>query len=64
LAGGFLAPMVAGRASDAWGLQAAMFIASGGAALVVLISFGLRETAPAVLRRRAAARTRVLEATE
>ncbi|MFI0409894.1 MFS transporter [Actinomadura sp. 3N508] len=52
LAGGFLGPLVAGRASDIWGLQAAMFIAAGGAALVVALSFGLRETAPAVLRRR------------
>ncbi|TYK49662.1 MFS transporter [Actinomadura decatromicini] len=53
LAGGFLGPLVAGRASDIWGLDAAMFIAAGGAALVVLLSFGLRETAPAVLRRKA-----------
>ncbi|GAA1574597.1 MFS transporter [Actinomadura kijaniata] len=52
LAGGFLGPLVAGRASDIWGLDAAMFIAAGGAALVVALSFGLRETAPAVLRRR------------
>ncbi|WUH97942.1 MFS transporter [Spirillospora sp. NBC_00431] len=52
LAGGFLGPLVAGRASDIWGLQAAMFIAAGGAAIVVALSFGLRETAPAVLRRR------------
>ncbi|TDD26373.1 MFS transporter [Actinomadura sp. KC06] len=55
LAGGFLGPLVAGRASDIWGLQAAMFIAAGGAAIVVALSFGLRETAPAVLRRRGAA---------
>ncbi|WP_314173839.1 MFS transporter [Streptomyces winkii] len=54
LAGGFLAPMIAGRASDAWGLQAAMFISAGGAVAVVLLSCGLRETAPRVLRRRAA----------
>ncbi|TDD76656.1 MFS transporter [Actinomadura rubrisoli] len=52
LAGGFLGPLVAGWASDAWGLQAAMFIAAGGAAIVVALSFALRETAPAVLRRR------------
>ncbi|WP_242894594.1 MFS transporter [Actinomadura litoris] len=51
LAGGFLGPLVAGWASDTWGFQAAMFIAAGGAALVVALSFGLRETAPAVLRR-------------
>ena len=52
LAGGFLGPLVAGRASDIWGLDAAMYIAAGGAVLVVALSFGLRETAPAVLRRR------------
>ncbi|WP_158890561.1 MFS transporter [Amycolatopsis anabasis] len=52
LAGGFLGPLIAGRASDAWGLQAAMYIAAGGAVVVVLLSLGLRETAPAVLRRR------------
>ncbi|MDH6546141.1 MFS transporter [Streptomyces sp. SAI-041] len=53
LAGGFLAPVIAGRASDVWGLQTAMFISTGGAVAVVLLSFGLRETAPRVLRRRA-----------
>ncbi|MFE7116634.1 MFS transporter [Streptomyces sp. NPDC057654] len=53
LAGGFLAPVIAGRASDAWGPQTAMFISAGGAVVVVLLSFGLRETAPEVLRRRA-----------
>ncbi|MEV4172665.1 MFS transporter [Nonomuraea sp. NPDC049709] len=55
LAGGFLGPMVAGRAADQWGLQAAMFIAAGGALVVVALCFALKETAPAVLRRRAAA---------
>ncbi|RBQ19223.1 MFS transporter [Spongiactinospora rosea] len=54
LAGGFLAPVIAGWASDQWGLSTAMFIAAGGAALVIVLSFGLRETAPAVLRRRGA----------
>ncbi|MEU7042052.1 MFS transporter [Streptomyces varsoviensis] len=54
LAGGFLAPVIAGRASDAWGPQTAMFISAGGAVAVVLLSFGLRETAPRVLGRRAA----------
>jgi MFS family permease len=53
LAGGFLAPVIAGRASDVWGLQTAMFISTGGAVAVVLLSLGLRETAPRVLRRRA-----------
>ncbi|NUR88901.1 MAG: MFS transporter [Nonomuraea sp.] len=54
LAGGFLGPMVAGWASDQWGLQAAMFIAAGGAVVVVGLAFALKETAPAVLRRAAA----------
>ncbi|MBB5938712.1 MFS transporter [Streptomyces zagrosensis] len=54
LAGGFLAPLVAGRASDAWGLETAMYISAGGAIAVVLLSFGLRETAPRVLQQRAA----------
>ncbi|MER6495944.1 MULTISPECIES: MFS transporter [Streptomyces] len=53
LAGGFLAPVIAGRASDAWGLQTAMFMSAGGAVVVALLSLGLRETAPRVLRRRA-----------
>ncbi|GHE53549.1 MFS transporter [Streptomyces longispororuber] len=55
LAGGFIGPLVAGLASDVWGLDAAMFISSGGAVAVVLLALGLRETAPAVLRRRGAA---------
>ncbi|WP_086837999.1 MFS transporter [Amycolatopsis kentuckyensis] len=59
LAGGFLAPVVAGWASDAWGLRAAMFIAAGGAVVVAALSLGLRETAPAVLRRRATAKAAV-----
>jgi len=54
LAGGFLGPMVAGWASDQWGLRAAMFIAAGGAVLVMLLATGLRETAPAAVRRAAA----------
>ncbi|MEQ0565368.1 MFS transporter [Amycolatopsis sp. NEAU-NG30] len=59
LAGGFLAPVVAGWASDVWGLRTAMFIAAGGALVVAALSLGLRETAPAVLRRRAAAKAAV-----
>ncbi|MFE6775073.1 MFS transporter [Streptomyces sp. NPDC057702] len=54
LTGGVLAPLAAGWASDAWGLETAMYISAGGAVAVVLLSFGLRETAPRVLRRRAA----------
>ncbi|MEU3962767.1 MFS transporter [Streptomyces buecherae] len=53
LTGGVLAPLAAGWASDTWGLETAMYISAGGAAAVVLLAFGLRETAPRVLRRRA-----------
>ncbi|RJQ82008.1 MFS transporter [Pseudonocardiaceae bacterium YIM PH 21723] len=53
LAGGFLAPVIAGAAADAWGLTSALYISAGGAVLAMLLSFGLIETAPAVLRRRA-----------
>ncbi|GII87730.1 MFS transporter [Sphaerisporangium siamense] len=59
LAGGFIGPMVSGWASDQWGLQTAMFIASGGALVVVVLSFALKETAPAVVRKRLAAREAV-----
>jgi predicted MFS family arabinose efflux permease len=52
ISGGAIAPVIAGIASDAWGLQAAMYIAAGGAAIVVLLSLGLHETAPRVLERR------------
>ncbi|MFE7656077.1 hypothetical protein ACFU6M_24830 [Streptomyces bottropensis] len=58
LAGGFLAPVIAGWASDNWGLQTAMYISAGGAVLVVLLALGLKETAPAVLRRKEAAAVR------
>ncbi|MER0245379.1 MFS transporter [Streptomyces sp. HSW2009] len=53
LTGGVIAPLAAGWASDTWGLETAMYIAAGGAILVVLLSLGLRETAPRVLQRRA-----------
>ncbi|MDT0484299.1 MFS transporter [Streptomyces doebereineriae] len=58
LAGGFLAPVIAGWASDNWGLQMAMYISAAGAGLVVLLALGLKETAPAVLRRKNAAAVR------
>lgn len=59
ISGGAIAPVIAGIASDAWGLQAAMFIAAGGAAIVVLLSLGLHETAPRVLERRGIAHPEV-----
>ena len=52
LIGGFLAPTVAGFAADQYGLSIAMWTAAGGAVLACLLSLGLVETAPAVLRRR------------
>jgi MFS family permease len=59
ISGGAIAPVIAGIASDAWGLQAAMYIAAGGAAIVVLLSLGLHETAPRVLERRGIAHAEV-----
>lgn len=46
IVGGFVAPWMAGIFSDAFGLQVSMFISSGAAAVVVLLSFALNETAP------------------
>ncbi|TQM11725.1 MFS transporter [Pseudonocardia kunmingensis] len=51
--GGFVAPALAGRLSDAFGLDASMLISSGAAVVVVLLSLALVETAPA--RRRGTA---------
>src|SRR3954465_9632520 len=59
ISGGALAPVIAGIASDAWGLQSAMYIAAGGAAIAVLLSLGLHETAPRVLERRGIAHAEV-----
>ncbi|MGY1604210.1 MFS transporter [Geodermatophilus sp. SYSU D00815] len=52
--GGFVAPSLAGRLSDSFGLDATMLISSGAAAVVVLLGFCLVETAPAKVARRAA----------
>ncbi|MGX5714637.1 MFS transporter [Arthrobacter sp. MAHUQ-56] len=46
IVGGFIAPWMAGIFSDAFGLQVSMFISSAAAAVVVLLSFALKETAP------------------
>ena len=46
IVGGFIAPWVAGVLSDAFGLQVSMLISSGAAAVVLALSFALRETAP------------------
>lgn len=57
LIGGFVAPTVAGFAADKYGLQFAMWTSATGAILACVLSFGLVETAPAVLRKRALAGT-------
>ena len=55
LAGGFVAPTVAGFAADRYGLSIVMWIAMAGALLPALLSLGLRETAPLRLKPRGAA---------
>ncbi len=59
ISGGAFAPVIAGAASDAWGLQSAFYIAAGAAAIVAVLSLGLKETAPRVLERRGLARAEV-----
>ena len=46
IAGGFIAPTVAGYAADLYGLQMPFWIAAIGAALACLLSWFLTETAP------------------
>ena len=53
--GGVLAPSLAGRASDAYGLAAPLWIVTGLADCAGLVALLLRETAPAVLAQRNAA---------
>ena len=50
IVGGFVAPALAGRLSDSFGLDASMLVSSGAAVVVVLLSLALVETAP--LKRR------------
>ncbi len=50
IVGGFVAPALAGRLSDTFGLDASMLISSGAAVVVVLLSLALVETAPAKRR--------------
>ncbi|WDL99524.1 MFS transporter [Alicyclobacillus sp. ALC3] len=52
LGGGTVIPTVAGYLSDKYSLFAPLWLALGGTVFVVLLSFGLKETAPRVLRRR------------
>jgi len=49
--GGFVAPALAGELSDVFGLDAAMLVSAGAAAVVALLSPALTETAPARIRR-------------
>ena len=51
--GGFLSPVVAGVVADAQGLPAALFISAGGALVASLTALLLKETAPAVVEKRA-----------
>jgi ACS family hexuronate transporter-like MFS transporter len=55
--GGVFAPSLAGRASDAYGLVAPLWIITGLAVAAAVMTLLLRETAPAVLKRRAQSRT-------
>jgi MFS transporter, ACS family, hexuronate transporter len=50
--GGVLAPSVAGKAADLWGLGRAMWILLGIVVAIILLSTMLRETAPVVLALR------------
>lgn len=53
--GGVLAPLLAGYAADRVGLQAPLWILFGLALVAGILAIGLRETAPAVLKRDARA---------
>jgi predicted MFS family arabinose efflux permease len=53
--GGVLAPSLAGNVADRVGLQAPLWIMLGVTVAAALLAFGLRETAPRVLERRATA---------
>lgn len=53
IVGGVLAPTIAGRAADTYGLAAPMWIVLGLAVAAALVALLLRETSPLVLARRA-----------
>jgi MFS transporter, ACS family, hexuronate transporter len=53
IVGGVFAPSIAGRVADAQGLGATLWILAGIVAVIILLALFLRETAPAVLRRKA-----------
>ena len=54
IVGGVFAPGIAGRVADAQGLVSALWILTGITAAIIVLALFLRETAPAVLARRAA----------
>jgi ACS family hexuronate transporter-like MFS transporter len=60
--GGVFAPSLAGRASDAHGLTAPLWIVAALAVAAALVSLLLRETAPAVIARRNQARATLARA--
>jgi MFS family permease len=53
LSGGFLGPLIGGRLADTYGLQAPLLIQGAMALLAGFVAFGLVETNPQVLARRA-----------
>ncbi|MDH4567114.1 MFS transporter [Pseudomonas sp. BN414] len=53
LIGGFVSPTIAGFAADRYGLSIVMWMSCGGAVLAAFLSLFLKETAPAVLARKA-----------
>ncbi len=55
IVGAAVMPTVGGMLADAYGLQAPMLLAAAGALVGGLLGFGLKETAPRVLARRAPA---------
>jgi ACS family hexuronate transporter-like MFS transporter len=55
IVGGVFAPSIAGRVADAHGLGATLWILTGLVAAIILAALFLRETAPAIVGRRAQA---------
>ncbi|MFV3092046.1 MFS transporter [Pseudomonas sp. GW6] len=64
LAGGFVAPTVAGFAADRFGLPIVMWISCASALIAAFIALFLRETAPAVLQRRGLTSSSALQASQ
>jgi cyanate permease len=51
--GGVFSPFIAGAAADHWGLTAPLWLMLGLTLGATVLAFGLRETAPAIVARRA-----------